>query len=72
VAYVIWYDQFREHVLQERLVTATIAAAGGRGADGRPVEITDVDSELENFDRRLAQSLDHERIRAAILREVSR
>jgi hypothetical protein len=69
---VVWFDQFKERVLQERLVTATIAAAGGTGSDGQPLSITDVDRELEEFNARLSQPLDHERMRQALLKEVAR
>lgn len=69
---MLWLDRFTAHVMQERLVTVTAAAAGMRGPDKKPVQVTDVGKELEQFHVRLRRPLNHERVQAAILREVAR
>lgn len=54
----------------ERLVTATMAAAGAKGPDKQPLKLTDPEQERVAFDERLRAPLGIERLREAILREV--
>lgn len=70
VSYVILLDQLMARAQSERLVTATMAAAGAKGPDRQPLKLTDPEDERVAFDARLRAPLGIERQRAAIMREV--
>lgn len=70
VSYVILLDQVLERARSERLVTATMAAAGAKGPDKQPLKLTDPEEERAAFDDRLRAPLGIERVREAIMREV--
>lgn len=57
--------------LADAQVVATAVAAGVKGSDGQPIEIPVLGEELAKFDAALARPLNYERIRQAILREVT-
>lgn len=63
-----------EEILQtartDRIATAVLAAQGGKGSDGQPIQITNPDEEVQSFDARLNAPLNIERQREALLREV--
>lgn len=71
LAYVVSRDQFRERVVQERLISVHAVVAGMKGPGGQPVQLVDVDKEMDLFDARLRRPLNHDRMRAALLKEVA-
>lgn len=58
--------------LVERQVTATMAAAGAKGSDKRPLKLCDPEEERMLFDRRLIAPLGVEKQRGAWLEELRR
>lgn len=42
-----------------------------KGSGGRPVEVVDLDEQMEKFDKQLQRPLNYERMREALMEEVA-
>jgi hypothetical protein len=68
---VVRLDELNSRAALEYSIAATLIAAGAKSDDGSAIEAVTPEEQREEFDRRLSMPLDEDRIRAAIMREVT-